>query len=153
MGYSSKEDTERKKVPADQSVQLSTLESLLENNLEFASKPFKIKKSTSTLSEKELLASLNRFKMIVSLVRDSTYWILKIIEVRNYSDAELKRVFDLLKAMLVVYFDNKKSPIKSGFLKEIFRRHPRIFHRLLGSLQKKCGCAKSDFYVSRHLIW
>ncbi|TYI94885.1 hypothetical protein E1A91_D02G237300v1 [Gossypium mustelinum] len=37
-------------------------------------------------------------------------------------------------AMLVVYFDNKKSPIKSGFLKEIFRRHPRIFRRLLGSL-------------------
>ncbi|KAA3482497.1 myb-binding protein 1A [Gossypium australe] len=65
--------SKEKKVPADQSVQLSTLESLLENNLKFASKPFKIKKST------------------------------------------------------VVYFDNKRSPIKSGFLKEIFRRHPRIF--------------------------
>ncbi|MBA0614076.1 hypothetical protein Godav_014409 [Gossypium davidsonii] len=100
MGNSSK-ILKEKKVPADQSVQLSTLESLLENNLKFASKPFKIKKSTSTLFGKELLASLNRFKMIVSLVRDSTYWILKIIEVRNYSDAELKRVFDLLKAMLV----------------------------------------------------
>ncbi|MBA0739009.1 hypothetical protein Gogos_012312 [Gossypium gossypioides] len=101
MGNSSK-ILKEKKVPADQSVQLSALESLLENNLKFASKPFKIKKSTSTLSGKELLASLNRFKMIVSLVRDSTYWILKIIEVRNYSDAELKRVFDLLKAMLVM---------------------------------------------------
>ncbi|MBA0855524.1 hypothetical protein Goshw_015027 [Gossypium schwendimanii] len=101
MGNSSK-ILKEKKVPADQSVQLSTLESLLENNLKFASKPFKIKTSTSALSGKEQLASLNRFKMIVSLVRDSTYWILKIIEVRNYSDAELKRVFDLLKAMFTI---------------------------------------------------
>ncbi|KAH1098859.1 hypothetical protein J1N35_015780 [Gossypium stocksii] len=65
--------------------------------------------------------------MIVSHVRDSTYWILKIIDVRNYSDAESKRVFDLLKAMLVVYFDNKKSPIKSGFLKKNIQKTSQDF--------------------------
>lgn len=134
-----------KKLPKDESVQLSTLESLLEKNLKLASKPFKRKKSASTLSKKKLMASLNRYKMIVSLAQNSTYWILKIIEARNFSDAELQGVFDLLQAMLVGYFDSKKSQMKSGFLKEIFKRNPRIGRQLFGFLLDKCGNAKSDF--------
>ncbi|XP_022763604.1 uncharacterized protein LOC111309052 isoform X2 [Durio zibethinus] len=134
-----------KKLPKNESMQLSTLESLLEKNLKLASKPFKRKKSASTLSQKKLSASLNRYKMIVSLAQNSTYWILKIIEAANFSDTELQGIFDLLQSMLVGYFDSKKSQIKSGFLKEIFRRNPRISRQLFSVLLDKCGSAKSDF--------
>lgn len=134
-----------KKLPKDESIPLSTLESLLEKNLKLASKPFKRKKSASSLSKKKLTASLNRYKMIVLLAQSSTYWILKIIEARNLADSELQGVFDLLQAVLEGYFDSKKSQIKSGFLKEIFRRNPRISHQLFGFLLENCGNAKSDF--------
>lgn len=134
-----------KKLPKDESILLSTLETLLEKNLKLASKPFKRKKSASSLSKKKLTASLTRYKMIVSLAQNSTYWILKIIEARNLSDSELQGVFDLLQAVLEGYFDSKKSQIKSGFLKEIFRRNPRISHQLFGFLLENCGNAKSDF--------
>ncbi|GMJ12884.1 hypothetical protein like AT5G64420 [Hibiscus trionum] len=134
-----------KKLPADGTMQLSVLESLLEKNLKLASKSFKIKKSTTTLSKKELLASLNRRKLIGSLARDSTYWILKIIEARSYSESELKGVYGILKCTLVQYFESKRSGITPAFVKEIFRRHPRIRQRLLGSLLRKCSSAKSDF--------
>ncbi|XVE93570.1 hypothetical protein REPUB_Repub01dG0206200 [Reevesia pubescens] len=144
-GILQKKVFKEKKLPKDESMQLSTLESLLEKNLKLASKPFKRKKSASILSKKKLSASLNRYKMIVSLAQNSTYWILKIIEARNFSDAELQGVSYLLQAMLVGYFDSKKSQIKSGFLKEIFRRNPRIGHQLFGFLLDKCGTAKSDF--------
>ncbi|KAG8473504.1 hypothetical protein CXB51_035638 [Gossypium anomalum] len=134
-----------KKLPKDESIPLSTLESLLEKNLKLASKPFKRKKSASSLSKKKLTASLTRYKMIVSLAQNSTYWILKIIEARNLSDSELQGVLDLLQAVLEGYFDSKKSQIKSGFLKEIFRRNPRISRQLFGFLLENCGNAKSDF--------
>ncbi|XP_039040582.1 myb-binding protein 1A-like protein [Hibiscus syriacus] len=134
-----------KKLPKDESMLLSTLESLLEKNLKLASKPFKRKKSASTLSKKKLTASLNRYKMVVSLAQNSTYWILKIIEARNFSDSELQGVFGLLRTILEGYFDSKKSQIKSGFLKEIFKRNPRIGHQLFSFLLENCGNAKSDF--------
>ncbi|GMI83744.1 hypothetical protein like AT5G64420 [Hibiscus trionum] len=134
-----------KKLPKDESVPLSTLESLLEKNLKLASKPFKRKKSASSLSKKKLTASLNRHKMVVSLAQNSTYWILKIIEARNISDAELEGVFGLLQAILEGYLESKKSQVKSGFLKEIFKRNPRIGHQLFGFLLENCGNAKSDF--------
>ncbi|GMI88325.1 hypothetical protein like AT5G64420 [Hibiscus trionum] len=134
-----------KKLPKDESVPLSTLESLLEKNLKLASKAFKRKKSASTLSKKKLTASLNRYKMVVSLAQNSTYWLLKIIEARNFSDAELQGVFGLLQTILEGYFGSKKSQIKSGFLKEIFKRNPRIGHQLFGFLLENCGNAKSDF--------
>ncbi|KAL4320292.1 hypothetical protein GQ457_18G015480 [Hibiscus cannabinus] len=134
-----------KKLPKDDSMPLSTLESLLEKNLKLASKPFKRKKSASTLSKKKLTASLNRYKMVVSLAQNSTYWVLKIIEARNFSDAELQGVFGLLQASLEGYFGSKKSQVKSGFLKEIFKRNPRIGHQLFGFLLENCGNAKSDF--------
>ncbi|KAE8687709.1 transcription factor GTE7-like [Hibiscus syriacus] len=104
-----------KKLPKDESMLLSTLESLLEKNLKLASKPFKRKKSASTLSKKKLTASLNRYKMVVSLAQNSTYWILKIIEARNFSDAELQGVFDLLRIILEGYFDKNCGNAKSDF--------------------------------------
>ncbi|KAK9044203.1 hypothetical protein V6N11_072519 [Hibiscus sabdariffa] len=134
-----------KKLPKDESVPLSTLESLLEKNLKLASKPFKRKNYGSTLSKKKLTASLNRHKMVVSLAQNSTYWILKIIEARNFSDAELQGVSGLLQTILKGYFNSRKYQIKSGFLKEIFKRNPRIGHLLFGFLLDNCGNAKSDF--------
>ncbi|KAK8568286.1 hypothetical protein V6N12_006840 [Hibiscus sabdariffa] len=134
-----------KKLPKDESVPLSTLESLLEKNLKLASKPFKRKKYGSTLSKKKLTTSLNRHKMVVSLAQNSTYWILKIIEARNFSDAELQGVAGLLQTILKGYFNRKKYQIKSGFLKEIFKRNPRIGHQHFGFLLDNCGNAKSDF--------
>ncbi|XP_022763607.1 uncharacterized protein LOC111309054 isoform X2 [Durio zibethinus] len=144
-GILQKKILKEKKLPEYEAMQLSTLESLLERNLELASKPFKLKKSASFLSKKKLSASSNRRKMHVSLAQDSTYWILKIIAFRNFSDVVLQRVFDILWAALVGYFDKKSSQLKSGFLKEIFRRHPRIGHKLLGLLLEKCGSAKLEF--------
>ncbi|KAF2312267.1 hypothetical protein GH714_029619 [Hevea brasiliensis] len=132
-----------KDFPKGEAVQLSTLESLLEKNLKLASKPFKRKKS-AVPSKKKQSASWKRHKMIISLAQNSTYWILKIIDARKFSDSELQRVFDILKG-LVGYFDSKKSQIKSEFLKEIFRRRPWIGHHLFGFLLEKCGSAKSEF--------
>ncbi|XVE66654.1 hypothetical protein DITRI_Ditri08aG0095900 [Diplodiscus trichospermus] len=85
-----------KKLPKDEFIQLPTLESLSERNIKLASKPFKGKNYASTLSNKRLSATSNRYKMIVSLSQNSRYWILKITEARNFSDAELKGIFYLL---------------------------------------------------------
>ncbi|GLT70330.1 hypothetical protein SLA2020_424240 [Shorea laevis] len=144
-GILQKKIFKEKKLLSVEAEQLSTLETLLEKNLKLASKPFKRKKSASTLSKKKLAAFLNRQKMIVSLAQTSTYWILKIIDSGNFSDAEMQRVFDILQAAIVGHFDSKKSQIKSGFLKEIFRRNPRMAHHLCGFILEKCGSAKSDF--------
>ncbi|GKV26597.1 hypothetical protein SLEP1_g35866 [Rubroshorea leprosula] len=48
-------------------------------------------------------------------------------------------------AAIVGYFDSKKSQIKSGVSKEIFRRNPRIGHHLCGFILEKCASATSDF--------
>ncbi|XP_050209796.1 uncharacterized protein LOC126660371 [Mercurialis annua] len=133
-----------KDFPKGENVQLSTLESLLEKNLKLASKPFKKKKSAA-LSKKKQSASLKRHKMIVSLAQNSTYWILKIIDAQNIPQPQLQRVFDIFKEVLVEYVDNKRSRIKSEFLKEIFRRRPWIGHHLFGLLLEKCSIAKSEF--------
>ncbi|GLT52265.1 hypothetical protein SLA2020_256130 [Shorea laevis] len=58
-GILQKKIFKEKKLPSVEPMQLSTLESLLEKNLKLASKPFKRKKSTSTLSKKKLAALLN----------------------------------------------------------------------------------------------
>ncbi|KDP35949.1 hypothetical protein JCGZ_09921 [Jatropha curcas] len=133
-----------KDFPKSESIQLSTLDSLLEKNLKLASRPFKKKKSAAP-SKKKQLASWKRHKMIVSLAQNSTFWILKIIDARNFSDSELQRVIDIFKGVLVEYFDSKKSQIKSEFLKEIIRRRLWIGHHLFGFLLEKCGGAKSEF--------
>ncbi|XP_044491114.1 uncharacterized protein LOC123215113 isoform X2 [Mangifera indica] len=134
-----------KDFPKTESVPLSTFESLLERNLKLAAKPFKKKKSAANLSKKKQSASWNRYKMIISLAQNSTFWILKIIDARKFSDSELQKVYDILCTVLAGYFDSKKSQIKSEFLKEIFRRRPWIGHHLFSFILEKCGSAKSGF--------
>ncbi|PIN03112.1 putative MYB-binding protein [Handroanthus impetiginosus] len=134
-----------KDYPRGESVQLAVLEPLLEKYLKLAAKPFKRKKSASNPSKKKQSASWNRYKMINSLAQSSTFWILKIIDARNFSEPELQRVFDIFQNALVAYFDSKKSQMKCEFLKEIFKRRPFIGRHLLGFLLEKCSGAKSQF--------
>ncbi|KAK7412192.1 hypothetical protein VNO78_03642 [Psophocarpus tetragonolobus] len=142
-GILQKQIFKAKESPKGDGVQLSTLESLLERSLKLASKPFKRQKSASNPSKQS--ASLNRQKMISSLAQTSTFWVLKIIDSRNFRESELERMVQIFQEILVGYFDNKKSQIKSGFLKEIFRRRPWIGHAIFGFILKRCGSAKSDF--------
>ncbi|KAL2254491.1 UNVERIFIED_CONTAM: Myb-binding protein 1A-like protein [Sesamum indicum] len=134
-----------KDYPRGESVQLAVLESLLEKYLKLAAKPFKRKKSASNPSKKKQSASWNRHKMINSLAQSSTFWILKIIDARNFSESELQKVCDIFQNALVAYFDSKKSQMKCEFLKEIFKRRPWIGQHLFGFLLEKCGSAKSQF--------
>ncbi|KAJ0047078.1 hypothetical protein Pint_04012 [Pistacia integerrima] len=134
-----------KDFPKGESVPLSTLESLLERNLKLAARPFKRKKSAANPSKKKRSASWNRYKMIVSLAQNSTFWILKIIDARKFSESELQKVYDIFRTVLAGYCDSKKSQIKSEFLKEIFRRRPCIGHHLFSFILEKCGSAKSGF--------
>ena len=134
-----------KEYPKGEALQLSTLESLLEKNLKWASKPFKKNRSSENPSKKKQSASRNRHKMIGSLAQNSIFWILKIIDARKFPESELREFFDIFKRVLVGYLDNKKIQIKSNFLKEIFRRRPWIGHHLLGFLLEKCGSAESEF--------
>ncbi|KAK6156746.1 hypothetical protein DH2020_010994 [Rehmannia glutinosa] len=134
-----------KDYPKGESVQLAILEPLLEKYLKLAAKPFKRKKSASNPSKKKQSASWNRHKMINSLAQNSTFWILKIIDARNFPESELQRVCDIFQNILVAYFDSKKSQMKCEFLKEIFKRRPWIGRHLFGFLLEKCGSAKSQF--------
>ncbi|KAK4381305.1 Myb-binding protein 1A-like protein, partial [Sesamum angolense] len=134
-----------KDYPRGESVQLAVLEPLLEKYLKLAAKPFKRKKSASNPSKKKQSASWNRHKMINSLAQSSTFWILKIIDARNFSESELQKVCDIFQNALVAYFDSKKSQMKCEFLKEIFKRRPWIGRHLFGFLLEKCGSAKSQF--------
>lgn len=134
-----------KDYPKGEAVQLPTLETLLERNLKLASKPFKRKKSAISPSKKKHSASWNRFKMINSLAQNSTFWILKIIDARNFSESELQNVLDIFRTVFVGYFDSKKSQMKCEFLKEIIKRRPWIGHNLFGFLLEKCSTAKSEF--------
>lgn len=133
-----------KDYPKGEDVQLSNLESLLQKNLKLASKPIKKKKPVNSLSKKQS-ASLNRQKMIGSLAQDSTFWILKIIDGRNFEQSDLQQVYEIFRDVLMGYFDGKKSQIKPEFLKEIFRRRPRIGRHLIGLIIDKCAHTKSEF--------
>ncbi|KAG4945457.1 hypothetical protein AAZX31_15G058100 [Glycine max] len=141
-GILQKQIFKAKDYPRGDGVQLSNLESLLEKSLKLASKPFKRQKSASNLSKQS--AAWNRQKMISSLAQTSTFWILKIIDSRNFAESELERIVLIFREVLVGYFD-KKSQIKSGFLKEIIRRRPWIGHAIFGFILERCGSAKSDF--------
>ncbi|KAJ4843122.1 hypothetical protein Tsubulata_002909 [Turnera subulata] len=134
-----------KDIPKGEAVQLPTLESLLEKSLKLASKPFKSKKSTSNSLKKKESASWKRHTMITSLGQNSTFWILKIIDSKKFSEAELQRVFDIFKDVLTRYFQTRNSQIKSGFIKEILRRRQWIGHHLFGFLLEKCGTGKIEF--------
>lgn len=142
-GILQKQIFKAKDYPKGDGVQLSTLESLLERNLKLASKPFRKQKSASNPSKQS--AALNRQKMVSSFPQTSTFWILKIVDSRNFSESELQGIVQIFEKTLVDYFDSKKSQIKAGFLKEIFRRRPWIGHAVLGFILERCGSAKSDF--------
>ncbi|XP_010546365.1 PREDICTED: DNA polymerase V-like [Tarenaya hassleriana] len=134
-----------KEFPKDESIQLSTLVSLLEKNLKLAAKPFKRKKFGTNPPKKKQSAAWNRYKMVSNLAQNSTYWILKIIDARKFSESELQEILDVFQSALVGYFDTKKSHIKVEFLEEVFRRRPWIGHRLFGFLLDKCQNAKMEF--------
>ncbi|KAL3621022.1 hypothetical protein CASFOL_035934 [Castilleja foliolosa] len=144
-GIIQKKILKAKDYPKDDSVQLAVLEPLLEKYLKLAAKPFKRKKSAAALSKKKQMASKNRHKMINSLAQDSTFWILKIVDARNFSEPELQKVCDIFQNVMIAYFDSKKSQMKCEFLKEIFRRRPWIGRHLFGFLLERCSSAKSKF--------
>lgn len=134
-----------KEHPKGETVSIAVLEPLLEKYLKLAAKPFKRKKSASNPSKKKQSASWNRHRMINSLARSSTFWILKIIDASTFSETDVQRVCDILQNVLVDYFDSKKSQMKCEFLLEIFRRRQWIGKQLFGFLLEKCSCAKSQF--------
>ena len=102
--------------------------------------------SLEPLLEKSLRsASRSPDKDISSLAQASTFWLLKIIQSRNFDKSELERVVELFKCTLVDYFESKKCRLKSGLVKEVIRRHPWIGHDLFEFLLEKCGAAKSEF--------
>ncbi|KAJ8768977.1 hypothetical protein K2173_023972 [Erythroxylum novogranatense] len=113
-GILQKKISKVKDFPSDERVQLSTLETLLEKSLKLASKPFnrrEKKKTAHTPSKKKQ--------------SNSTFWLLKIVDGRHFSESELQRILDLFRTVLMEYFENsKRSQIKSEFLKEIFGRRP-----------------------------
>ncbi|CAL5183268.1 unnamed protein product [Lathyrus oleraceus] len=130
-----------KDYPKGDGVQLSTLESLLERNLKLASKPFRKQKSATKTSKQ----SAEQQKTISSFPQTSTFWLLKIVDSGNFAESELQGIIQIFQKTLVDYFDSKKSQIKAGFLKEIFRRRPWIGHAVFGFILERCGSAKSDF--------
>ncbi|RAL45000.1 hypothetical protein DM860_003759 [Cuscuta australis] len=134
-----------KDYPRGESIQLPSLESLLEKFLKLASRPFKKKAYAPNVSKKKQSTSWDRHKMINSLAQNSTFWILKIIESRNSSKGKLERTLKLLRSILKGYFDKKKSLLKPDFLKEIFKRRPWVGHHLCSFLLKKCSNAKLQF--------
>ncbi|GJX48621.1 Myb-binding protein 1A-like protein [Tanacetum coccineum] len=134
-----------KHYPKGESLQLSMLEPLLEKNLKLAAKPFKKKKTAITPSKKKQSASFQRYRKIVNLAQNSTYWILKIIDSGNFSEEDKEKVFDILKSAIVAYFDGKNSQLKPQFLKEIIRRCAWVGERYFGLLVEKCSTAKSKF--------
>ncbi|KAF5206015.1 Dna polymerase v family [Thalictrum thalictroides] len=140
-----------KEYPKGGDIQLSTLESLLEKNLNLASKPFSKRKSAANPSNKKQSANLTRYKMIASLAQTSTHWLLKIIHSKDYPEPQLSGVLDVFGRVLIKYFDSKKSQLKPGFVKEVFRRQPWVGHLLFGFLIEKCGSAKSEVRLVKAL--
>ncbi|XP_015061041.1 rDNA transcriptional regulator pol5 [Solanum pennellii] len=134
-----------KDYPKGEVIEFPVLKSLLERNLVLAAKHFKKKKSASSLSKKKLSAALNRFKMINSLAQSSIFWILKIIDTKKRPESELEEVSCIFRAKLEGYLDSKSTRMKCEFLKEVFKRRPRIGYPLFGFLLEKCASAKLQF--------
>ncbi|CAN1286869.1 Myb-binding protein 1A [Linum perenne] len=144
-GILNKKILKAKEFPKGADVNHSMLVSLLERNLKLASRPFKKKKSAADQSKKKQASAQKRHKMIASLSQDSAFWILKIIDASKFSGEELESVFGSLKNMLTGFFDSKKCPIKSGFVKELFKRRPWIGQHLFEFLLDKCCSSKLEF--------
>lgn len=114
-----------KDYPKSDDISLASLEPLLEKSL----------KSASRCPDKEITA----------LAQLSTFWLLKVIQSRNFERSELGRVVEVFQRTLIDYLESKKCRLKSGFVKEVIRRHPWIGHELFGVLLEKCSVAKSEF--------
>ncbi|KAH0448617.1 hypothetical protein IEQ34_022417 [Dendrobium chrysotoxum] len=102
--------------------------------------------SLAKLLEKSLkIASRSRVKDISSLAQASAFWLLKIVNSRNFSELELSSIVQIFESLLVDYFNNRNCRLKSGFIKEIIRRHHWLGLKLFGFLLGKCTNAKSEF--------
>ncbi|CAH8280787.1 unnamed protein product [Arabidopsis lyrata] len=138
-----------KEYPKDESMEFSALASLLEKNLKLAAKPFKSKmsknKSGVDPSKKKQSAAWNRYKIITNLGQNSTYWVMKIVDSRKFSETELEKILDMFRSAVVGFFDTRKSQMKIEFLEEVFRRRPWIGHQLFGFLLERSGNAKVEF--------
>ncbi|CAI0539580.1 unnamed protein product [Linum tenue] len=134
-GILNKKIVKSKEYPKGADVDNVLLVTLLERNLKLASRPFKKKKSSAAdQSKKKQSAAWKRHKMLGSLAQDSTFWILKVIDASNFSEDERHSVFHAVKNLLTGYFCSKKCPIKSGFVREIFRRRRGLRTIFLSSL-------------------
>ncbi|KAJ6819866.1 DNA polymerase V-like isoform X1 [Iris pallida] len=114
-----------KDFPKGDDIQLASLEPLLEKSLRSASR--------------------SPHKEVSSLAQASAFWILKVIQSRNFEISELERVIKIFHYILDDFFQSKKCRLKSGFVKEVIRRYPWLGLELFGFLLEKCGRAKSEF--------
>ncbi|KAJ0047079.1 hypothetical protein Pint_04011 [Pistacia integerrima] len=132
-----------KDFPKGESVPLSTLESLLEGNLKLAARPFKRKKSAANPSKKKRSAFWNRYKMIVSLAQNSTFWLLKIIDARKFSSLNcrsaksgfrqveaLDLVMEILKSVVLLRSDEASRDASKKALKSRLRNLSRLIKEL-----------------------
>ena len=105
--------------------QIETLKTLIENSLK--------------------LVSRSRFKDVSSLAQNATFWLLKITTSMNCPNSELESVVEVFQNTLVDYFNKKKSRLKLGFVKEVFRRYPWMGISLFSFLLEKCGWTNAEF--------
>ncbi|XP_022642686.1 uncharacterized protein LOC111242629 [Vigna radiata var. radiata] len=118
---------------------LHTLEYLLKKSVNLASEPFKMKNRPNgfwrllfqnrpfgIFGYLKQSAAWNRDEMVSSLARTMTFWLLEIIESRNFRKEEVQNIFEIFFDVVEEYFNNEKSQIEAGFLKDIFRRAPWI---------------------------
>lgn len=120
-----------KEYPKGPEVDLSLLQGLLEKVLK--------------------LASRSKAKKVQSLAQICAFWLLKVIH-GNSIETELKKVSEIFSQSLEDFFVNKKCRLKGGFLKEVFRRHPRVGISSFGMLIEKCRNARSEFLQSEALL-
>uniref|UniRef100_A0A0E0CF55 DNA polymerase V n=1 Tax=Oryza meridionalis TaxID=40149 RepID=A0A0E0CF55_9ORYZ len=114
-----------KDYPKGDGVELSTLESLLEKALK--------------------LASRSRYTTVASVAQNAAFWLLKIINSKSHSKQELASVVEKFQYILTDYFNNKKSRLKLGFVKEAVRRNPWVGEELFGFVLQKIGCTKAEY--------
>lgn len=114
-----------KDCPKGNDVELSKLERLLQKALH--------------------LASRSRHKAVASAAQNATFWILKIINSKGCSKEELASVVEKFHYMLNDYFNNKKSRLKSSFVKEVVRRNPWVGRELFGFALQKVGSTKAEY--------
>lgn len=134
VGILQKKILKAKEYPKGEGVPFSVIETLLKKSLRAASR--------------------SNPKNVTTIAQNSTFWLLKMLHVRNLPDLDLQKVIELFKQALVDYFDCKKSRLKMQFIKEAFRRHAWVGKQVFGFLLKKCENAKWEYrrVEALHLI-